>query len=138
MMITPVKAVTVCILILALWSCSQKDLSSGQCQVAGRIDLDGTPIAEGFITFKDPENVQRSYGGPIRSGKFSVAVEPGRKLVEVTAQRQVPGKMVPGPSGEEIPAMESYIPEKYNRKSELTVEIASSGKNDLQLNLTTQ
>jgi hypothetical protein len=127
------SAILFCLLLL--WSCSRPNSSIALCKVSGSIELDGTPIEDGYIAFLDPKNVQRSYGAPIKTGRFSLALEPGVKRIEVTAQRLIPGKTVPGPSGGEIPAMESYIPEKYNRNSELTIEIPPSGSRDLELKL---
>jgi len=126
------------LLIMGIWGCSSASTSNGLCQVKGKVDLNGQPVEEGFITFKDPAKVQRSFGGPIRNGQFSVAVEPGLKRVEVTAQRPIPGQSMPGPSGGTVPATESYIPEKYNQKSELTVDVTGTKQNDVHLKLVSE
>jgi hypothetical protein len=87
--------------------------------------LDGTPVARGQIIFSDPSRQTRSSSGEVVDGKFTFTASPGSKRVEITAMREVPGKMDTSNPGEERPLMEQYIPGKYNSDSTLTADVAA-------------
>lgn len=114
--------------------------SSGpeRVSVSGEVSFDGTPIESGSIAFiPDGSTVGPSAGGEIKQGRYSVARESGPVLgahrVEVTAHRA--GKQIDvagaggasaGPSGGgTVHESEMYIPEQFNKKSKLTVNITS-------------
>jgi len=102
--------------------------------VSGTVTYDGTPLPDGDILFIDPENKVAPDAGKIKDGKFSVAVKPGKKKVEIRASKMQPlpgGKK--GAMGEtETPV--DYIPDRYNTKSELTADI-SGGSSSLEFKL---
>lgn len=56
-------------------------------------------------------------------GKYSLEATPGRKRVEVTAMRDVPGKFSEANPGEKVPVREQYIPKKFNADSKLEFEV---------------
>lgn len=102
--------------------------------VTGSVTFDGTPVAEGEIIFRDAAGQMKSYGGRITDGKYAFDSEPGKKKVEITAMRDVPGEMdTTSNPGEEVPLREQYIPEKYNDASELTTEVTGSAPIDFDL-----
>ncbi len=102
--------------------------------VTGSVTFDGEPVAEGAIVFRDAAGQTRSCGGPIAGGKYSFEASPGSKKVEITAMREVPGKMdTTSNPGEEVPLEEQYIPEKYNSESTLTAEVSGSDPIDFEL-----
>ena len=97
--------------------------------VSGSVTFDGAPVTEGEIVFRDAAGQDKSYGGPISDGKYSFDSSPGSKKVEISAMRDVPGKMdTTSNPGEEVPMREQYIPAKYSgAESELTAEVPGSG-----------
>ena len=104
--------------------------------VTGSVTFDGTPVTEGQIIFRDAAGQTRSCGGPIEDGKYSFDASPGSKKVEITAMRDVPGKMDTSNPGVEVPLREQYIPAKYNTKSTLTAEV--SGPDPINFELTSE
>lgn len=110
--------------------------------VSGTVNYDGDPLPEGRIILRPAEGEGRSYSGRIENGSFSFESEPGAKRVEITATREVEvdsseltpeeqEQMEPG----ETTVPEQYIPERYNKKSELTEEVTEGGDNDFTFDL---
>ena len=73
-------------------------------------------------------------GGPIKNGKYELQAPPGHSQVEINGWRVVPGKKDPWGN----PLKESVIPDRYNGKSTLTVDVSSSGPNQFNFDLTTK
>ena len=96
------------------------------CAVSGTVTFDGTPVADGQIIFRDAAGTEKSYGGAITAGQYSFESSPGKKKVDITAMREVPGKMDTSNPGVEVPLMEAYIPAKYNTETTLTAEVTKS------------
>lgn len=101
--------------------------------VTGTVTFDGEPVAQGDIVFRDTDGQTKSYGGSITNGKYEFECEPGSKKVEITAMREVPGKMDTSNPGEEVPLMEQYIPENYHAESTLTAEVSGPDSIDFEL-----
>ena len=105
-------------------------------EISGTVTFDGEPVKEGEIVFRAADAQVRSCGGPITDGKFSFKGSPGAKKVEITAMREVPGKMdTTSNPGEESPLMEMYIPAEYNDETTLTADVPESGKKTFQFDL---
>ena len=111
--------------------------------VTGRVTLDGTPLADGEVTFEAADGRDRSYYGRIEAGEFSFESTVGLKRVRISQLERVddpdgvPG--TPGdPVGPENPAfrMEERIPARYNVQSELEVEVTQGGPNEFTFDLT--
>ncbi|WP_437194026.1 hypothetical protein [Planctomicrobium sp. SH527] len=132
------SAAMLSVLMLSALGCGGTQAGPKLYSVSGKVSFDSVPVENGFITFKDQAGVVRSYGGEVKNGSFSVPIEPGAKTVEITASREVPGKTMPGPSGGEVPAVESYIPPQYNARSQLKVDIEPKNRNDLDFDLTSK
>jgi len=101
--------------------------------VTGTITFDGEPVADGEIKFIPQDKVRGLDAGPIKGGKFSVAVKDGKHTVAITG-----GKMTPFPPGKkglhgETEMMRNFIPEKYNEHSELTAEVAGPKELNFEL-----
>ncbi|WP_150106161.1 hypothetical protein [Rubinisphaera brasiliensis] len=104
--------------------------------VSGQVMLDGQPLQSGSILFKDPEGKARSYFATIEDGTYETRIETGKRRVEVSAIRSVPGKMVPNAEGDGMePASEQYLPAEYNKLSTLEIEVDHSGENDFDFEL---
>jgi hypothetical protein len=96
--------------------------------VTGTVTFDGQPVAVGDITFRDAAGQTRSYAGKIVNGAYSFESSPGSKIVEITAMREVPGKVDTSNPGEEVPLREQYIPASYNTETTLTADISADSK----------
>ena len=100
--------------------------------VAGSVQLDGKPMAEGDIAFATLG------GGPaiikIKDGKFEGKCSAGEKRVEIRAYRPGQPIMMDGkPTSDPIP--ENYLPAKFNTESTLTAKIATGGTKDLKFDV---
>ena len=99
--------------------------------VTGTVTFEGTPVAEGEIVFLDAAGKNKSYGGQITDGEYSFESSPGKKTVEISVVREVPGEMdTTSNPGESVRLVESYIPE-----TELTAEVRESGDNKIDFTL---
>src|SRR5690606_31258058 len=117
------SAVGVCWVLLSLTGCGSSD---GLQMVSGTVSYNGTPLPEGRIQFRSLEGDQKAYAGGIENGEYSVRVAPGPASVEIRASRPVPGKFDESNPGEKEQVGEMYIPEKYNSRTELRVDVQPS------------
>lgn len=118
-------------LILNLVGCGPSD---GLVTVSGNVTFEGVPVETGRIQFRSLTGDMRAYSAEIEDGKYELALEPGQARVEIYASRLIPGKTVEVNPGEFDPVGEMYIPEKFNSRSELTVDLeAVSGSQDFDL-----
>ncbi len=105
----------------AVGGCSSEGRS---VPVSGTVELNGKPLADGTITLVGdggavPETLD------VKDGKFDGQAKPGKKRVEIRANR--PGKATK--MGDTvIPASpENFLPDKYNTASTLTAEVTATG-----------
>jgi hypothetical protein len=101
---------------------------SGPQSVSGTVTVNGQPLAAGEIQFEPTDATKGADAGQIKDGQFSFKAKPGSVKVKITAMRDT-GKTVVGAMGEQLPAMEQYLPPKYNTATELTAEVKSGGGN---------
>jgi len=111
------------LMIAGVIGCSGGD---GLRTVKGKVTYDDTLIPEGNIMFTHSDKAVRPEMGQIKDGSYEIKVKDGKHKIEITASKMAPlpkGKV--GAMGEkEMPA--EYIPEKYNKKSDLSAEVGSS------------
>lgn len=88
-------------------------------EVSGAVTVDGAPLAEGQIIFEAVDGLTTPAAGPIRDGKYSVAVLPGAKKVRVTASR--PTRKVDPVLG--AAARESAVAAEYNERTVLSADV---------------
>ena len=123
---------------------------SKRMAVHGKITVDGTPLPNGLIDFLplDKQNGQPG-GSAIEHGEYAISAEKGLLAgdyqVQIRADRPTGKKIWDGMGDERWPAskknmvelMESYIPVRYNDRTELRAKIESGKANvhdfDLQL-----
>ena len=105
--------------------------------VTGTVTLDGEPIPEGQIAFRDPEGQIVSAGGKITDGEYDFQSQPGTMEVKITARRALPEEFWSPAPGVKIPATEQYIPAQYNEESELTKDV-TEGENTFKFELTSK
>jgi hypothetical protein len=92
--------------------------------VSGTVTFDNEPVKEGHIAFV-PADGKGGGGGPVADGRYSVTLPRGSYRVEVNASKSM--KLPAGQVGMDGAKEEvrSYIPEKYNAKTELKAEVPS-------------
>lgn len=97
--------------------------------VTGKVTFDGQSVTEGDITVTPLDPGGRSAGAKIVDGAFTLQTDVGKKKVEITAMRDVPGKFREDNPGEKVQVREQFIPKQYNEKSELTLDV-KAGPNE--------
>jgi hypothetical protein len=128
--------------------CAGRD--SNRAAVNGKVTVDGTPIAEGLISFLPIDIANGQPGGsPIQDGQYSISADkgllPGEYQVQIRANRGTGKKVWDGMGDEHWPAskknyvekMESYIPARYNDRTTLkaTIELGKTNTYDFDLQL---
>jgi hypothetical protein len=94
-----------------------------QAELTGTVTYDGTPIADGAITFQPKDGQSSSAGSLIKDGQYSCKVPPGTSTVSITASKQVgKKKLYNTPNSPEMPITKELLPAKYNEKTELTYD----------------
>ena len=90
-------------------------------KVTGTVTLDDEPIQVGNIQFVPSDGVHGAEPGEIKNGKYELKAFEGKKRVEISASKIIPGSSTRGAGGEPVP--EEYLPEIYNAMSELTANV---------------
>lgn len=111
----------------------------GLVKVTGKVTLDGQPLANARVSFEGED--KRSAQGVTDSGGNYVLMyddahagaTPGQKIVRIT-QAQTSGEADPDAPTTGEGAVAEPLPERYNRKSELTADVAPDKRQfDFQL-----
>ncbi len=103
---------------------------SGRTAVEGTVTLDGKPLQKGRIRFcPRPGTASPSAGAKISEGHFSLASEegllPGEFHVEITATRPGSKKFYDRFSGKMVMLEDQYLPQRYNKNTQLQMTIPS-------------
>lgn len=124
-----------CLLSLVILAGCQKEDGPAKFPVSGQVTLDGTPLAEGQISFMPSNGVGISTGGKITNGSYRVDVPLGEMRVEVRAPIKVGEKPAyDAPDSPKVPIIEEKIPVKYNANSELKATVVKgTNKADFKL-----
>jgi hypothetical protein len=96
-------------------------------RVTGNVTFEGAPVSEGDIVFIPPEPTGLSTAARITNGVYTMDATPGEKKVEIRATRVVPGKANTDNPGSTEPAMEMFIPTKYNTETTLKQTVPPEG-----------
>lgn len=129
------SAIVLLTLVSLVSGCRFGPGENGFFTVSGKVLVDGAPLDEGLIIFRSMDGATQNVASPIKDGSFTVNIQSGVKRVEISAEREMPGKFTLGASGEKVPARESYIPAKFNTKSELETVIEYPPKAELVFDL---
>jgi len=97
--------------------------------VSGAVTVDGKPLEVGSIQFTPVDGKTPVTGGAIQGGNYSVRVHVGTIKVSISAPKVVGQKKVyDAPDSPVRPLTAESLPERYNEKSELKLEV-KSGRN---------
>ena len=100
--------------------------------VSGTVTWNGTAMLEGNIIFTPEGERGVPEFGRIKDGKYNCPVRPGKKKVEIYAER-TGGK--PDPVMRSA-AREQYLPAKYNTATQLRAEVQAGQENRFGFALT--
>lgn len=123
-------------LLLVLVGCRDSD---GRQEVEGTILLDGSPLPEGRISLR-PLAKGPTSGGRIVDGKFQIergkGPLPGSYSVSIQSYSET-GRMISPESnpGMKVPEIKQTLPEQYNTKTELRMEVSGTGENEFDFQL---
>ena len=121
------------LLMLAAFGCGPGEPTP--VPVHGTVSLDGTPLADGQISFITPGQVPEVI--EIKNGVYNGKAKWGKRRIEIGAYRalqippEVPKSMYPLMEG----GKENYVPEKYNVQSDLSAEVKAKGSNEFNFEL---
>jgi len=94
-------------------------------EASGAVTWDGQPLPDGQIAFLPEVGGGTGGSGTIKDGRYTVRAPAGKYTVQITASKLVPlpaGKTGMMGAKEE---MQQYIPDRYNAKSKLTVDVGA-------------
>ena len=101
----------------------------------GTITLDGQPLSNAVVSFDDPTDDTFAFGMTDSNGKYRLqidsemkGVKPGAKVVRISTTRKILGLNANEDSdlSNKAVAPTELVPERYNKKSKLFVEVGSS------------
>lgn len=105
-------------------------------KAGGTVTLDGKPLLNAVVTLEDAVNGTTSNGVTDDRGVYRLmfdsqmaGVTPGKKIVRISTTKKILGLNATdeggdAPAGGERP--KELVPNKFNRQSELTVEVTSN------------
>jgi hypothetical protein len=109
---------------------------SSQPTVAGKVMLDGQPLASGTIRFVPSDGTSTTAGGPIKDGAYSLEMPPGKKRVEISAMKVIGKRQVyrGDPKSPVVDDVREMIAPEYNASSTLTADVVKgSNKQDFSV-----
>jgi hypothetical protein len=113
------------IAVACLGGCSR---SGGPAEISGTVSYDGQPLKKGVITFVPANGSGPTAATTIVDGKYSLKVSPGEKLIRIEGYKVV-GQRHYSPNNPNSPMVdmqEQFLPDRYNKKSELARKITPS------------
>jgi len=107
----------------------------GEPMVSGTVNVDGKPLEKGSISFFPVDGKTHTAGGDIEEGSYSVPVPVGVMKVEIRKPK-IKGykKLYPTPDAKEYPVFEEALPDRYNKHSELKLDV-KPGRNQKDFEL---
>lgn len=108
--------------------------------VRGRVTLDQKPVEQGAISFEPADGKGSTSGAEIVDGEYELfdnaRITPGAKIVRIRATRKT-GRVIPKMPGssEMIEEYKEFIPDVYNNRSTLKVDVAPGGIQELNFDL---
>jgi hypothetical protein len=99
-------------------------------KVTGTVQFEGKPIENGSIAFESADGGPGVASSGITKGKYELQSKAGKKKVLILARR-----VRPGTENDPQPAMEEFIPARYNSESELFREVKAGVENRVDFEL---
>jgi hypothetical protein len=97
--------------------------------LSGTVTLDGAPLSAGQIRFVPVGGQGPTAGGAITDGRYSVAVAPGEKKVEISAAKVVgQQRMYEAAGSQSVDVVGELLPARYNAQTELRVTAAGGSQ----------
>ncbi len=122
------------LMLVSAAGCEDGGWNVPRTEVTGTVTYDDQPVQEGLIRFLPTGDTEGpTSAAEIQNGRYTIDAEGGVPVgshrVEIEAYREDPNasgedEEIPGVEG---PPREQYLPEKYNRQSELTATIEGNG-----------
>jgi hypothetical protein len=110
--------------------------SDGRIAIKGNVVLDGVPLTDGTVTFFPVSGGSGvSSGGSIKQGLYTSDIMPGKYVVQITANRKTGKMLTLSPDDPPLEEFEQYIPDKYNKNSELTIDVENKSKQTFDFTL---
>ncbi len=118
---------TIGCLALVPTGCGKND---GQFEIHGQVSFESQPIADGKLLFMPMDESQPQAIAKIVDGEYTTAspggVFAGKYKVQVFGYRKTGKVQDLGPLHGEEEQQEQYIPARFNRETEITVEISAA------------
>ncbi len=104
-------------------------------RLSGSVAVNGAPVDQGEISAIPLDGVGSPVVAVITSGRYEMEVRPGAMRVEIQAYRPAATASVDPamPGAATAGTLEPYLPEKYNRNSDLSIEVAGNMEKDFDL-----
>jgi hypothetical protein len=108
--------------------------------VRGRVTLDQKPVEQGAISFEPADGNGSTSGAEIIDGEYELIdnarITPGPKIVRIRATRKT-GRVIPKMPGsaEMIEEYREFIPDTYNNRSTLKVDVVPGSIQELNFDL---
>ncbi|MGL4512590.1 MAG: hypothetical protein ACRCT8_05820 [Lacipirellulaceae bacterium] len=104
-------------------------------RLRGAVAVNGAAVDQGEIRVVPLDGSGAPVSALIASGRYEMEVRPGSMRVEIQAYRPSAKRPIdpamPGAASAET--LEPYLPEKFNRKSDLTIEVTGDLERDFDL-----
>ena len=125
------------VVVVATTGCTPDD---GRRSVSGTVTYQGEPVREGNIRLSPVKGTSGPVtGARIEDGTFRTprvdSPFTGTYRVEITASRKTGRTIRRPPLHLEEEEYEQYLPVRYNKQSELTMEVTSDGDNEFNFAL---
>jgi hypothetical protein len=118
------------LLCATLTGCGGGKAEAPKFPVSGTVTLDGQPLADGMIYFKDiAQGVADS--AEIKNGQFSGKAEAGQRRVEIFAYQTQTSDM----GGTVSETKFNVVPPRFNAQSTLTADVKSDGANTFKFEI---
>jgi hypothetical protein len=120
--------------------CGPVDFSNRQA-ISGSVTLDGQPLDDGAILLEPPSLYEAgtAVGATIRGGSFTIPRDrgpmPGTYRVRIYSSSGVQAPPAAGQTEHTLRPMVERLPEVYNTKSEMRVDVTDGGSNRFRFDL---
>jgi hypothetical protein len=116
--------------------------SSSRQGIEGTVKFDGTPLADGLISFLPQAGTAGpTAGSRVTAGAYHIdqakGLLPGSYRVEISGWRKTGGKKT-DMFGREVDETEQIVPSRYNKESELTADVAKGRSTPVDFDLSSK